>query len=208
MTVKKVLLLTSMALVAIATTAPAMAQAEGYWWYDGEEEYYPTPGLEKEVKPFGELSLTVNGIEFGPCEKIELRGELWNELMGMGEGEVLESLQNGKKCKTSLPGCTVEESTLLGFPWLVTLKAEKKVLVSGIEVETHLSEKCNELYGLPLTSTAFGSAEGDFVDYDEEEGLPAAIEFNESSGLVLEGFQASLDGSLRFGTKLEAEFTP
>ena len=216
MAAKRILLVIGVALVvsggAGALAALTAADESGWWWwYDHDVEENPMPQKPKTVTPTGDITLIVGAAEFGPCENVQLDGELFNDPMGNGEGEFLEPMANGEECATSLPGCTVEESRPTGFPWGVKLESATEVVVSGIDIETEFSEGCKK-YGLPATSTASGTVSGEFSGYVEEkeghETTPTTFVFNESPGLTVGGVGAKLDGIFTFGTNLTAEFIP
>lgn len=212
MTTRKALLLACMAIAVLAMSTSAASESHRYWWLDHEiTEGYPGPENKKEETPMGELSITVGGAEFG-C-KFVMKVTVWNEPAGMGEGNVEQQFGEAENCKTNLPGCTLEKSELTGFPWNVTLEMGEIVVISGISIKSHLSKKCQETYGLPLTPTATGAVEGQFVDYFKAEGggedLPATLQFDKSPGLTVNGtLPATLDGTLEFGTQVTAELIP
>jgi hypothetical protein len=214
MKIRKALLVLGMALAMTGATAGfaalTAADASGFWWwYDHDEKENPFPNTPKTVAPKGELSIILGGNTFGPCDNFIVDGELYNDPMGMGEGTFLKSVFDGEKCATSLPGCTVDASTFIGFPWEITLESGSEVTISNIEVETHLSDACTK-YGVPLTSIATGTVKGEFSAWVPEEGEEEEIEatfvFDEVSGLSIKGNPATLDGSIAFGTRLTTEF--
>jgi hypothetical protein len=207
MTVKRMLLLASMAVAALGLAAlPALTGASGTerWWKDDQqpENTYPLTASEKQVKPKGELSITQGGKKFGPCVEYEFQGKIWNEIGGMGEGTLQTVTGPKKNCVTSIGGCTILESTTEGLPWSLTLTAAKLVKFSGIKIQLHLSPGCPA----PLTVTATGAVEGQLVEATETTG--SEVVFNNSGGLTMNAAAATLDGRLEFGTRLTAPLEP
>lgn len=208
MTIKKMMMLASLALAALGLTAlPALTGASGTerWWKDDQqpENTYPLTMNEKQVKPQGELSITQGGKKYGPCVEYEFAGTIWNEVGGMGEGK-LESILKAptKNCVTSIGGCTILESTTEALPWSLTLTAAKLVKFTGIKIQLHLSPGCP----LPVTMTATGTVEGQLIEATETAG--SKVVFNNTAGLTMNGAAATLDGTLEFGTRLTAPLEP
>lgn len=206
MTVKKMVLLASMALIALSLTAlptltGATADSELHW-FDHQQGKFPETGQKKKVEPKGELSITQAGIKFGPC-RYEFTGTIWNEPGGMGEGEIKKVEVPIANCPTSHANCTILQSTVQEFPMTLTLTAASKVLVGKITIQLHLSNGCAGKTGIAnLTPSASGSVEGQFLPKTATQ--PATVVFNNSGGLVMNSMAATLDGTLEFGTELTA----
>lgn len=216
MALKRTVLAMIVVLVATGFTAGFSAltsagESGWWWWYDHDVEENPMPSKPKTVEPEGDLTITVAGlVTFGPCEGVRLDGELFNDPMGNGEGEVLEAKNNGQGCETNLPGCEVVESRPTNLPWSIKLESATEVTINGVAIETHLSEECNKKYKLPLTSVTTGNVKARFQGYDpEKEGYEfATFVFEESGELTTMGMSATLDGFFLFGTNLTSEFIP
>lgn len=156
MTFKKIMLLASMAIAAVAFAAPA-AQADAPEWFHGD-----TPvGGEAEAEALhvvGELSsrLTVGTLVSGPCE-VTFEGEAWNE-NGMAEG-IITGGNIEHTCETSTAGCTITP-TLQEFPWTLTgttVTGEPGVEIVGAQFENHYLGSCP----VPVTTImATGTATG------------------------------------------------
>jgi hypothetical protein len=118
MTIKKVLLLASMALALIAFAAPAAAQADAFWTttagtVGGEGEGVPVETEGLITSSFGGLNTTA---------PIRLEGEVWN---GAEHGEGSINAEAGTGFVPGIPPsiCDVEV-TLVGEPWTVTLTTD------------------------------------------------------------------------------------
>jgi hypothetical protein len=205
MTVKKMLLLAAcMALVALSQAVPAGGSSTELGWYDDEYNVYPTEGEEKEVSPHAVLSITQGGTRFGPCTYM-FTGWIWNLEEGMGVGTL--SADAAENCGTSIPGCTVTKSTVLNDPWPLTMQSTGSVKFSEIEIQMHLSAGCPA----PLTRTAGGSVEGDFVDAVNLGGgnwSKSKVTFTNATGLWIGATPVTLSGDIVFGTKLTAVAGP
>jgi hypothetical protein len=183
MTLKKMLLLASMALAAIAFAAPAAAQAEAYWTTtDG------TVGDESEAVPVdleAEITSTIGTLNTKAT--IFLTGEVWNdEESKMGEGEITLKEATGKGTVAGVPAfldCTVEV-TLLGGNWPLTLTTDTDagasttdatVDVEEVKFVNHYNAGC-QAAGVPPTGgatgtvTATASTDEDHVDLTLEGG--------------------------------------
>jgi len=135
MTFKKIMLLASMAVAAVAFAAPA-AQAMAPQWYHGGAN--PITGTQA-LHITGNLSNTViggGGFITGPCE-VTFEGTASN-VNGMASGSITGGTIS-PECETNVEGCTVI-TTLQAFPWSltgVTVTDTTGVEISGVQFEYH-----------------------------------------------------------------------
>lgn len=137
MTFKKIMLLASMAMAAVAFAAPA-AQASPEWFHNGVR--VKGPGQAKVLHVTGKLSSEVietGGFTSGPCE-VTFEGEAWNE-NNMADGVITGgSIQH--ICNTNAPGCTITP-TLENFPWNITgttvTDEENAIEITGAQFTNH-----------------------------------------------------------------------
>ena len=109
MTLKKMLLLASMALTALAFAAPA-AQAAPFWYTDPGDVKVGDVNNQDHVHLTGSISYTTGGFQSGPCA-VTANITIWNSAT-MGEGTVTDFNAFGP-CPTtaSAAGCNVEAVT-------------------------------------------------------------------------------------------------
>jgi len=117
MSFKKIMLLASMAMAAVAFAAPAAQATAPEWYHEGTKV-----GGEAEAKTLhvtGKLSSNVVGspLVSGPCE-VTFKGLAWNE-NNMADGVITEGSFHTHTCETNFEGCTITP-TLQKFPWDVT----------------------------------------------------------------------------------------
>ncbi|HEV7769987.1 MAG TPA: hypothetical protein VGO66_04915 [Solirubrobacterales bacterium] len=197
--IRKMMLLTGMALALVAFAAPAVASAE--LWYSQETEEPLPEETESEVGAYtakGMLTLTLGGLTT-PCE-VELAGFLWNDET-VGTGSVL-SLTLLKECQTNIMACKVEKLTAPGLPenpWKLKITALNKVDVSNITMQYHYTAGCEPFIGKPnLTTSVAGTAKSTFNNNF------SALEWNEAGELKQEsnGAAVKLDGELKIEPKV------
>jgi hypothetical protein len=160
MTIKKMLLLASMALAAVAFAAPAAAQASPEWLLNGA-----TLNGEEEFHIEGELSSNVIGsaVVSGPCE-VTFTGTAKN-VNGMADGAV-EAGTISKTCSVAqIPGCSFEPTLNNlgeGNKWPLTgttVTGVNAVEIQSASFTNHYNATCVAA-GLPATVTATGTATG------------------------------------------------
>ncbi|HEX5763707.1 MAG TPA: hypothetical protein VFY04_11385 [Solirubrobacterales bacterium] len=125
MSIKKMLLLASMALAAIAAAAPA-AQAQGEWTHEGE------PITEsKEVTFAGTVQFTVVGSSTGVHCK---NSHAVAHFLPGGKGEV--TTFEGKECRGTgfLVGCTTVHPKSEGLPWPITANTNQTGTISEVNI--------------------------------------------------------------------------
>jgi hypothetical protein len=164
--VRTMLLLMGAALAVVAFAAPAVAQAEGPFYYLGEsEESLGEEHLEGEAVKGGEggqgWTLTMsNGMTLGPCD-FSAKFQVWND--GGGGQTSFTNMTFSTPCPTSVKGCEVTAASPAGMPW-----AGKLVYVAGVptdEIGTKakpmtfsytLDAGCGLLKNVVVTATATG----------------------------------------------------
>jgi len=187
MTFKKIMLLASMAMAAVAFAAPA-AQADAPEWYHGPNKLVG----EEDLHIDAELeSTTGSGFISGPCE-ITFEGTASN-VNGMASGTITggDVLNANDTCETNVETCDVV-ATLEGFPWSVTgttVTGEPGVEISGAQFTNHY-EGTNCPVPLP-TLTATGTATG-IVD---EEGCISFEEHQDDMHLSIAPIAVDILGS-------------
>jgi hypothetical protein len=155
MTFKKIMLLASMAMAAVAFAAPA-AQAEAPQW---THEGVAIEG-EEELHIVGELSSQIAGSNFvtGPCE-ITFVGTASNSGPGGAAHGVITGGTIQHECQTNVEGCTITP-TLLNFPWTVTgttVTGQQGVAIDNATFLNHYIGTCP----VPVTTiAASGTATG------------------------------------------------
>jgi len=157
MTFKKIMLVASMALAAVAFAAPA-AQAEAPEWWDmsfGTEE---TLESERTVRLTAELSSIVVGsaLVSGPCH-INFEGTAAN-FAGMAT-RPLEAAAIQEHCNTSIPGCTFTSTLNIGAGWPLTgltVTGEEAVEINEASFTNHYNATC-QAYGVPATLAFSGT---------------------------------------------------
>jgi len=157
MTFKKIMLVASMAMAAVAFAAPA-AQAAPEWYIHtgpGTEETLQNPA---NFEITGELSSNVIGsaLVSGPCHVI-FEGTAEN-VNGMAAGTVEEGFIS-EHCETNIPGCTFTPTLEVGnWPLTgVTLTGHDGVEINEANFTNHYNATC-QAYGIPATVTATGTA--------------------------------------------------
>jgi hypothetical protein len=187
MTIKKLLLLASMALAVLAFAAPA-AQAESWYSDPGEVEL----GNEEEATPVtaaGELSLTANGFTTGPGV-VHWSGSFWNDGSGHAKG-VISSLQvTGELRIIPLVSSCTATMTAENLPWVITTTPSKVVDLKHAQFTMHYNHVCQTL-GFPATVTATGTATSVLNEAEE-------IEFNNAGDMTAAGglVPVTLNGSM------------
>jgi len=151
MFIKRILLLTGMALAAVALSVPAMASADPKWYSDETGEFVPE-GFHAELHAVGELTFDApGGIKVGPCE-VTVGGLAVNE-NAMASGTVTNPIVS-QECETNAEGCTAKP-TLLNAPWDVTgnttTTGSPGVEFKGITATIHFIGTCP----VPLTTISF-----------------------------------------------------
>ena len=196
MTLKKMLLLASMAFAAVAFMAPAMAQADEWYTDHPTEETIPL-GIEKEVEFTGELNSTSGGLRSGPCE-VHVVVDVWNEEFAGGKvtgtGEVtLYEITTEPHCETNLPGCGIEKTTSnTEVPWHFNVGPGTAIDIEGANVRYVYTEAC-QAFGLPKEVEAKGTLTGQAVNGEGE----VCIVFNNSGHMTNPlGNPWTLDGEL------------
>jgi len=134
MSFKKIMLLASMAVAAVAFAAPA-AQAMAPQWYHGGEA--PITGTQA-LHVTGSLSSNVVGSPLisGPCT-VTFEGTASN-VNGMASGSITGG-NISPSCETNTEGCTIVP-TLQAFPWTltgITVTETTGVEITGAQFENH-----------------------------------------------------------------------
>ncbi|HEY6730654.1 MAG TPA: hypothetical protein VI039_06475 [Solirubrobacterales bacterium] len=155
MTIKKIVLLTSMALALVAFAAPA-AQAENTTWYTDDTEIGDI-SEPQTVEVHGELSSTL-GFKTGPAV-VHGHGDIWNDPeTNMGEGEITEFEITGElSVGPGLPETCKATGTADNLGWPIT--ATTNVVDIEAAFENHYNAVCQAL-GFPKSVTASGIATG------------------------------------------------
>jgi hypothetical protein len=156
MTIKKLLLLASMAFAALAFAAPA-AQAESWFSDPGEIEL----GNEEEATPItvaGELSSTSNGITTGPAV-VHGSGALWNDGTGHAKGVITAFKITGELNIKGIPKSCEVTGTAEALPWVITTTSKKVIDIKGLQYTNHYNHAC-QTFGFPATLTVSGTATG------------------------------------------------
>jgi hypothetical protein len=134
MSFKKIMLLASMAMAAVAFAAPAAQAMAPEWYHNGN-----TLQGEAPLHVTGELASTViggGGLISGPCE-VTFEGVAEN-VNGMASGTITGGAIQ-EECETNVAGCTITP-TLQAFPWTVTgvtITGTTGVDISGAQFENH-----------------------------------------------------------------------
>lgn len=160
MSIKKILLLVSMALAAVALAAPSAAQADPRW-FDEETEAFVPEGFHANLHAEGELIFRFsNGIVIGPCQAT-IGGLAINE-NEMASGAVTNATTQ-QHCPTPAPSCqatpTLEDESL---PWEVTGTTELTGFGEGLEIKgvtftIDFNQQC-QAFGFPPQIAIAGTA--------------------------------------------------
>lgn len=163
MTIKKMLLLASMALAVVAFAAPAAAQANANWITGGNpigDEDDPTT-----VSVHGELASKVGNFTTGPAV-VHGHGLLWNSAAsGMGEGEITSFTITGELPVQGQPDPRCQATgTTAELPWPVTATTPTEAgKPYEVDIDAHFTNDYNsfcQALGFPATATAAGTAVG------------------------------------------------
>src|SRR5689334_4324020 len=150
MTIKKILMLASMALAVVAFAA----QANDTWTTDGEP--IPGPLDPTTVVVHGELSSKVGNFTTGPAV-VHGHGDIWNG-EEMGEGQISNFTITGELAVgPGLPSSCKATGTANNLPWSVT--ATTGVVDISAHFTNHYNAVCQSL-GFPASATAHGTATG------------------------------------------------
>ncbi len=179
-------------LVALAAmgalAAPAMAQAEGPFWYvNGEklegEEQLELDGTLEFSRPLSESFTFV----MAKCE-VSLGGTIENGEEA-AEGEIYNFVLNTHPCSTNLPGCT--SLVLPNLPWSIAAN-ETGVDLSEVAFTVSFDNVCSEAYGIPKKRSVSGTLQGQW----NNEG--SCLEYVNAGSLVLTGTEEPVlsDGGL------------
>lgn len=201
MTLKKMLLLASMALAAIAFAAPAAAQAEAYWTH-GEHGDTVGNGTGNGTKVELEHNIASQAGGLNTRALIYLTGEVWNDPVSeMGEGKITEHEATGAGTVVGIPpalDCTVTVN-LGNAIWPLTLTTDEDVGatetdatvdVENVTFQNTYNQACQNL-GIPATTAATGTVEatassnGDHVDLTLEPEQPGLTAYNPATGVHL-----------------------
>jgi len=148
MSIRKLLLLAGMALVAVAVAAPVAAQANPKWFNAETEEFFAEE-VHTELHAVGELTLTSGNLVVGPCSVTAIGLAENNNAMASG---TITNVTGAKECPTNRAGCTATP-TYEGLPWEVTGTTKitgsgSGVEIKGISLSTHFDGTCE----LPVTT--------------------------------------------------------
>jgi hypothetical protein len=159
MTMKKMLLLASMALAAIAFAAPAAAQANLQWYVESPEEVLEG---EAEFSATGVITNEALGGVFstGPAA-VDFSGVLYNE-EGKGHGTITQGTITGTNIPTNLgPTCVVTAATIAsGIDWTITTSTtDPEITIDNATFLNHYSSGC-AAFGVPSTVSAQGDVTG------------------------------------------------
>jgi hypothetical protein len=198
MTIKKLLLLASMALAVVAFAAPA-AQAESWFSDPGEVEL----GNEENATPItvaGELSSTANKFTTGPAV-VHGSGSLWNDGTGHAKGVITKFSITGELGVQGVPPSCEVTGTAEGLPWVVTTTTGKVIDIKGAKFTNHYNHAC-QTFGFPATVTAEGTATGVLNE-------AGAIVFNNAGDMTAAGglVAVTLNGSVNVSGPEEETFT-
>jgi hypothetical protein len=167
---RRILTLLVSAVAISAIGGPAIASAEGpYWYVDGEKLESPI-----ELQAAGELRF-VGGFGMGPCE-VELEGVLENE-SGHAAGQIMGGSMNGP-CATGLTGCTLE-AALYNFNWDIYADATG-VSIENTRFNNPWSEYCRSQHGLSASWTWGGTLKTETFNNFE-----SCLEYSEAGELSL-----------------------
>ena len=196
MSLKKMLLLASMAFAAVAFMAPAVAQADEWYTDHPTEETIPL-GIEKEVEFTGELTSTSGGLRSGPCV-VHVVVDVWNEEFAGGKvtgtGEVTSvKITTEPHCETNVPGCGIEEAfSNTEPPWHFNVGPGTVIDIEGANFTNIYTESC-QAFGIPREVSAEGTLTGQAVNGEGE----VCIVFNNSGHMTnLAGKPVTVDGEV------------
>lgn len=180
-TIRKMLLLTYVALAVAAFAVPAAAQAKGPFWYVDDEGGLATPvGGKAEKETFtghGTLSFNFGGYSVNECG-VDTHGYVWNG-PERGEGEI-DEVEFTAPCAVGVE-CEVKihASVTAGPPWKIKLTSPDGVDFESVTLTFTYSKTCepsisNGSISGTLTGTfpsgncAEYSKSGDLFTEDEE----------------------------------------
>jgi hypothetical protein len=193
MIIRKMPLLASMALAAIAFAVPA-AQAAAPEWHTHPGNV--TLAGEKVFFASGEISSIGGGpLTNGPCE-LEFTGTAKN-VTGMAAGQVEGAIVLKTPCPTNLPGCTVIP-VFSNFNWPITgieVTGEPGLQISGTTFTNKYSAFCQSQYGIPKEVSTTGTATTivvgteclSFEGHDDDLVIENAAKEDTAAGVNLEG---------------------
>jgi len=155
MSIKKILLLASMALAVVAFAAPA-AQAHPEWYLNEET----VEGEIEEVTLEGSLS-SVAAVTSGPCN-VTFEGTVFNE--NEMAGGVIKKGTIQEHCPVAgIPGCSFTPTLEIGTGWKITgitvTEGLEAIEIQNAAFDNHYNNVCQAV-GLPATVTAQGTATG------------------------------------------------
>lgn len=165
---RKMLLLATMVVATAAFVAPAMAQAEGPFWYANGSAVGGKPAAT-EFEGGGDVTLRFASYYVG-CEGVTFHGQVWNGAEG-GTGEITE-LNLPAKCYSTSGQC-VAELTNKRVPLPISLDSGGP---SGAEVSIHdvyIQAKLEHYNGgtcqgtVPAEGILTGPMKGESVEYNE-----------------------------------------
>jgi hypothetical protein len=158
MTMKKMLLLASMALAAIAFAAPAAAQANLQWYTESPEEVLEG---EAEFSATGSITNEWLGGAFttGPAA-VDFSGNLYNE-EGKGHGTITSGTITTANIPTNLgPTCVATSGTIGSVDWTITTSTtDPEITIDNATFLNHYSPGC-AAFGVPSTVSAQGDVTG------------------------------------------------
>ena len=177
MTFKKIMLVASMAMAAVAFAAPAAQADAPEWWIHTGPETEETLQGEEGFRITGALSSNVVGsaLVSGPCN-VTLEGTASN-VNGMASGTITSGTTT-KTCQTPIPGCHFEPTLDFTIPWSVTgvtVTGEKGIEIGNAKFLEHYNATC-QAYGIPPTVTFTGTMT---ALLDEEAPTGECITFEE-----------------------------
>jgi hypothetical protein len=195
---RRLALLATALAAMLAVAGPAVAQAEGPYWYVGNEKV----GEEEEKQQFeatGSMmwELWGSSVTVGPCT-VEASGHIWNGESG-GEGQI-DSFETIGPCYSNSFGTKCEQaefgSSFAEGPWPLALTESEgqEVDISGFNVAT-IFKGCPGSYpnGIPISWS--GTLDGSWND------LSGAIEYSHAGSLKGPSGNTYTNGSLELSAE-------
>lgn len=116
MNVKRSVLPAAMSLCLVWAVLPAIAQANGPYWFLQSGAKVGDINNKTPFKTTGKVSYTLNktGVTVGPCTET-VGGKVWNSATN-GEDETTSHTYT-TPCKTSIAGCEISTAKATKLPW-------------------------------------------------------------------------------------------
>jgi hypothetical protein len=164
------------AAVTVALLAPAVARAEGPFWYVNGEKIKESVEFAAEGELAFKLPLGESSFQAGPCT-VGLEGTLKNG--GVAAEATVEGLSLSSTCGTSLLGCYLQSPKPSGLPWSAVAQATD-LFIHDVSISTAFMG-CSS-YGIPKQASLHGTLRGPWSNGTR------CLEYEEAGELLLTGF--------------------